>query len=55
MIAFGILSVFIALFVLSRINWRTRDFNLKSQRTKIRLVNPPQGAPAVAPVATSEG
>jgi NADH-quinone oxidoreductase subunit H len=55
MIAFGILSVFIALFVLSRINWRTRDFNLKSQRTKVRLVNPPQGAPAVAPVATSEG
>ncbi|MDT7602732.1 MAG: NADH-quinone oxidoreductase subunit [Acidobacteriota bacterium] len=56
MIGFGILSVFVALGVLSSINWRSRDFNLKKQRRKIRLVNPPQGAPAVAPVATaSEG
>ncbi len=55
MIAFGVLTVFIALFVLSRINWRTRDFNLKKQRRKVRLVSPPKGTPAVAPAATSEG
>jgi NADH-quinone oxidoreductase subunit H len=55
MIGFGIISVFVALGVLSAINWRSRDFNLKKQRQKIRLVNPPQGAPAVAPVAASEG
>jgi NADH-quinone oxidoreductase subunit H len=53
MIAFGILSVFIALGVLSSINWRSRDFNLKKQRRKVRLVSPPKGAPAVAPVATT--
>jgi NADH-quinone oxidoreductase subunit H len=55
MIAFGILSVFVALFVLSRINWRTRDFNLKKQRRQVRLVSPPKGAPAVGTAATSEG
>ncbi|MFL6229490.1 MAG: NADH-quinone oxidoreductase subunit NuoH [Pyrinomonadaceae bacterium] len=56
MIVFGVLSVFVALGVLSSINWRSRDFNLKKQRRQIRLVSPPQGAPAVAPVATaSEG
>jgi NADH-quinone oxidoreductase subunit H len=55
MIGFGIISVFVALGVLSAINWRARDFNLKKQRREIRLVNPPQGAPAVAPVAASEG
>jgi NADH-quinone oxidoreductase subunit H len=56
MIAFGVVSVFLALAMLSAINWRARDFNLKKQRRQIRLVNPPQGAPAVAPVATaSEG
>jgi NADH-quinone oxidoreductase subunit H len=56
MIAFGIISVFLALAMLSAINWRARDFNLKKQRRQIRLVNPPQGAPAVAPVqAASEG
>ncbi|MCA1815812.1 MAG: NADH-quinone oxidoreductase subunit NuoH [Acidobacteria bacterium] len=54
MIAFGILSVFLALAVLSAINWRTRDFNLKKQRRQIRLVSPPKGAPAVAPAAASE-
>jgi NADH-quinone oxidoreductase subunit H len=56
MIGFGALGVFLALWMLSRINWRARDFNLKKQRRQIRLVNPPQGAPAVAPsqAATSE-
>ena len=52
MIGFGILSVFLALAVLSAINWRARDFNLKKQRRQIRLVSPPKGAPAVAPAAT---
>ena len=57
MVAFGALGVFLALWLLSRINWRARDFNLKKQRRQIRLVNPPQGAPAVAPAqaATVEG
>src|SRR6266403_442697 len=49
------LSVFIFLAqaagVLSLINWRSRDFNLKQQRRKIRLVDLPKGRPAVAPVA----
>ncbi|HEX8162340.1 MAG TPA: NADH-quinone oxidoreductase subunit NuoH [Pyrinomonadaceae bacterium] len=57
MAAFGALGVFLALWMLSRINWRARDFNLKKQRRRIRLASPPQGAPAVAPAraATSEG
>jgi hypothetical protein len=33
--------------VLAQISWRSRDFNFKSQRRKIRLVNVPQGKPAV--------
>jgi NADH-quinone oxidoreductase subunit H len=32
--------------VLSMINWRSRDFNLKTQRRNIRLVDVPQGKPA---------
>jgi len=51
MIAFGLLGVFVALGVLSAINWRSRDFNLKKQRRQIRLVSPPKGAPAVRPAA----
>jgi NADH-quinone oxidoreductase subunit H len=54
MIAFGVAGVFVALGVLSAINWRSRDFNLKKQRRQIRLVSPPKGAPAVRPAA-SEG
>jgi hypothetical protein len=42
--------------LLSSFNWRSRDFNLKKQRSKVRLVNAPQGRPAVAPApAASEG
>ncbi len=62
MIAFGIGGMFVTAAVLSTINWRSRDFNLKTQRRNIRLVNPPQGKSAIAtttaaPVApaTSEG
>lgn len=57
MIAFGIAGLFITGALLSLINWRSRDFHLKSQRRNIRLVNVPRGKPAVAPAttATSEG
>ncbi|MFN2531424.1 MAG: NADH-quinone oxidoreductase subunit NuoH [Pyrinomonadaceae bacterium] len=50
MIGFGILGFFITGALLSRINWRSRDFNLKSQRRNIRLIDLPKGKPAV-PVA----
>jgi NADH-quinone oxidoreductase subunit H len=53
MIAFGAGGLFIAAGVLSLINWRSRDFNLKKQRQQIRLTNPPQGTPAVATTATA--
>jgi NADH-quinone oxidoreductase subunit H len=56
MIVIGIANLFITGGILSLINWRSRDFHLKSQRRNIRLVNPPKGKPAVAPVAAaSEG
>jgi NADH-quinone oxidoreductase subunit H len=51
MIMMGLLGVGIAGLLLARINWRSRDFNLKSQRRGIKLVNVPQGKPAVAVVA----
>jgi NADH-quinone oxidoreductase subunit H len=47
MIVFGLLGLVITGLLLSRINWRSRDFNLKSQRRNIRLVNLPKGKPAV--------
>ena len=47
MIGFGIVGLIITGLLLSRINWRSRDFNLKSQRRNIRLVNVPRGKPAV--------
>jgi NADH-quinone oxidoreductase subunit H len=50
MIAMGLAGLGITGLVLARINWRSRDFNLKTQRRNIRLVNLPQGKPAVAPV-----
>jgi NADH-quinone oxidoreductase subunit H len=52
MIVFGLVGLVITGLLLSRINWRSRDFNLKSQRRGIRLVNLPKGSPAVAPVVT---
>ena len=48
MIAFGIAGLFITALLLARINWRSRDFNLKTQRRNIRLVNVPKGKPARA-------
>jgi len=47
-IAFGVAGLFITAVLMSRINWRSRDFNLKAQRRNIRLVNLPQGKPAVS-------
>jgi NADH-quinone oxidoreductase subunit H len=49
-IAFGIGNLFLTAGILSLINWRARDFNLKMQRRKIRLVDLPKGKPAVAPL-----
>ena len=54
MIGFGIVGIFITAGLLSVINWRSRDFNLKKQRRNIRLVNLPKGKPAVAPAATEQ-
>jgi hypothetical protein len=56
MIVFGLVGLFITGVLLARINWRSRDFNLKTQRRNIKLVNLPKGKPAV-PVAApaSEG
>jgi NADH-quinone oxidoreductase subunit H len=51
MIVMGLLSLGITGLMLARLNWRSRDFNLKSQRRGIRLVNPPLGRPAVPVVA----
>jgi len=48
MIGFGIAGLFITAALLSRINWRSRDFNLRVQRRNIKLVNVPQGKPAVS-------
>lgn len=47
-IAFGVAGIFIMGALLARINWRSRDFNLKTQRRNIRLVNLPKGKPARA-------
>ena len=50
MITMGMVGLVITGLLLSKINWRSRDFNLRVQRRNIRLVNLPQGKPAV-PVA----
>jgi NADH-quinone oxidoreductase subunit H len=54
MIGYGIIGIFISAGLLSVINWRSRDFNLKKQRRNIRLINLPQGKPAVAPPAAEK-
>jgi NADH-quinone oxidoreductase subunit H len=54
MIAMGLIGLLITGGLLSKINWRSRDFNLKKQRRNIRLVNLPKGKPAVAPQAAGE-
>lgn len=48
MIGFGVVGIFIMGALLARINWRSRDFNLKTQRRNIKLVNLPKGKPARA-------
>ena len=48
MIAFGLIGILITAGILSTINWRSRDFNLKKQRRNIRLINLPKGKPARA-------
>ncbi|HEY2973979.1 MAG TPA: NADH-quinone oxidoreductase subunit NuoH [Pyrinomonadaceae bacterium] len=53
MIVMGLLGLGITGLLLARINWRSRDFNLKSQRRNIKLVNLPQGKPAVPAVASA--
>ncbi len=50
MVVMGLIGLGVTGLLLARINWRSRDFNLKTQRRNIRLVNLPQGKPAVAPV-----
>jgi NADH-quinone oxidoreductase subunit H len=47
-IVFGVAGLFITAALMARINWRSRDFNLKTQRRNIRLVNVPKGKPARA-------
>jgi NADH-quinone oxidoreductase subunit H len=49
MVAFGVVGLLLTAALLSRINWRSRDFNLKTQRRNIKLVNLPKGKPAVQP------
>src|SRR6266704_1418820 len=51
-ILFGFGNLLLSAVILSFINWRSRDFNLKKQRRKIRLVNLPKGRPAVAPLSS---
>jgi NADH-quinone oxidoreductase subunit H len=54
MVALGLLGVLVAWLALVGINRRGRDFNLKKQRREVRLVEVPQGAPAVAAAAPVE-
>src|SRR6266403_2798494 len=51
-IGFGFGNLFLTAGILSLINWRSRDFNLKKQRRQIRLVDLPKGKPAVVPVVS---
>src|SRR2546421_414810 len=49
-IGIGVINLFLTAGLLSLINRRSRDFNLKKQRREIRLVDLPKGRPAVVPV-----
>jgi hypothetical protein len=51
-IGFGIVNLLLTAGILSLINRRSRDFNLKIQRREIRLVDLPKGKPAVVPVSS---
>ena len=50
-VGFGAAGLFIAALLLAYLNRNSRDFNLKTQRREIRLVDVPKGAPAVAATA----
>jgi NADH-quinone oxidoreductase subunit H len=50
-VGFGIANLLLTAGILSLINRRSRDFNLKKQRRQIRLVDLPKGRPAVVPVS----
>src|SRR5579885_375389 len=54
-IAFGWLGLLIAAVFLALLNHRSRDFNLKTQRRQVRLVDVPKGKPAVAATAATKG
>jgi NADH-quinone oxidoreductase subunit H len=47
-IGMGLVGLVMTGVLLSRINWRSRDFHLKTQRRNIRLVDVPKGKPAVS-------
>jgi NADH-quinone oxidoreductase subunit H len=47
-IGMGLVGLVLTGVLLSRINWRSRDFHLKTQRRNIRLVDVPKGKPAVS-------
>lgn len=51
-IVIGVGNLFLTAGIMSLINWRSRDFNLKKQRRQIRLVDLPKGKPAVMPVSS---
>src|SRR5205814_2139833 len=51
---FGVGNLFLTAGILSLINRRSRDFNLKNQRRKIRLVDLPKGKPAVMPAISAD-
>jgi NADH-quinone oxidoreductase subunit H len=51
-IGFGVANLFLTAVMLSFINWRSRDFNLKKQRSQIRLVDLPKGKPAVVRIVS---
>jgi len=56
MVGFGVAGLLVAAGFLSTINRRSRDFNLKKQRSRVRLVKVPAEKPAAAPApAASEG
>ncbi len=55
MIVLGLIGLFVTGALLARINWRSRDFNLQSQRKNIRLINLPKGKPAVPVQTPAEG
>jgi NADH-quinone oxidoreductase subunit H len=53
-VVFGFGNLFLTAGILSLINWRARDFNLKKQRRQIRLVDLPKGKPAVVPIDAAD-